>query len=96
MFGTTQGNDKKSGNNSNNHTGTVGTPQKESQSIISSGNNSRTFSIAYQSDNISEIDKFDKFIISENLPVNDIPEFEYLNPDEVRSLLKRFLKSSKD
>jgi hypothetical protein len=52
-------------------------------------------SIAITGDNISEIDKYDKFVISENVPSHEIPDFEYISSEEIRSLLKRFLKSSK-
>lgn len=97
LFGSNQGSEKKaSANNSGFNTGNNGTPKKDSQSVINSGGNSRALSIVFPgSDNASEIDKYDKFIISENLPNNDIPDFEYISSEEIRSLLKRFLKSSK-
>ncbi len=95
LFGSNQNSDKKpSGNNSGAHTGNGSTPKKDSQSVITSGNNSRALSIVFPGENMSEIDKYDKFIISENIPTNEIPDFEYLSSDEIRSLLKRFMKSS--
>jgi hypothetical protein len=96
LFGSNQNSDKKtSGNNSGSHTANGGTPKKDSQSVITSGSNSRALSIVFPGDNMSEIDKYDKFIIHENIPTNEIPDFEYLSSEEIRSLLKRFLKSSK-
>ncbi len=97
LFGSNQGSEKKgSGNNSGVNTGNNSTPKKDSQSVINSGGNSRALSIVYpdNTSNISDIDKYDKFIISENIPTNDIPDFEYISSEEIRSLLKRFLKSS--
>jgi hypothetical protein len=48
-------------------------------------------SVAFASDNISEVDKF---IVSESLGLTDLPEFEFNNSEEIRAILNRFLKSS--
>jgi hypothetical protein len=78
----------------NNKTGDV--------SVKSSGSHasSRGMSIAISgniSDNVSEIEKYDKFLIHENLQTGDnfsIIDFEFATPDEIKHMLNKFLKSS--
>jgi hypothetical protein len=92
LFGTPKDDKKPSSNNSNNATNTVSTPkEKDLLSVKTSSNNSRTMSIQYASDNISEVDKF---IISDSVSSTDIPDFEYNNSEDIRAVLSRFLKSS--
>lgn len=52
-------------------------------------------SIALNSDHMSEIEKYDKFILSETANNhNEYYEFDYVTPDEIKTLLNKFLKSS--
>lgn len=70
------------------------TPKADSSSP--SKVSSRGMSIALNSDNVSEIERYDKFLVSDSLSnKEDLIDFEYTTTEEIKNLLNKFLKSSK-
>jgi len=74
-----------------------GTPKGQGHQSVQGGSSvssSRAMSIAISSDNQGDIDKVDKMLVQELNVQKDEIEFEYTSPEEIRSLLNRFLKSN--